>query len=64
MSHDRGCYCGRERYEQQDCREIDCPRLSPIERAVAKAGALHPAQSTMRPLGARLLSALIKGWLS
>jgi hypothetical protein len=24
MSHDRGCYCGRERYEYEDCPRKDC----------------------------------------
>lgn len=25
MSHDRGCSCGLERYETEDCRKKDCP---------------------------------------
>ena len=24
MSHDRGCFCGREKYEYQDCDREDC----------------------------------------
>jgi len=24
MSHDRGCYCGREKYEYADCDRKDC----------------------------------------
>lgn len=24
MSHDRGCHCGREKYEYDDCPEKDC----------------------------------------
>lgn len=29
MSHDRGCYCGRESYEFQDCLRADCTKLRP-----------------------------------
>jgi dCMP deaminase len=25
MSHDRGCYCGREKYEAQECSDPTCP---------------------------------------
>lgn len=32
MSHDRGCPCGRERYEYEDCPENDCYKKSkPVE---------------------------------
>lgn len=24
MSHDRGCLCGREKYEYEDCKRKDC----------------------------------------
>lgn len=24
MSHDRGCYCGLEKYEYDDCKKSDC----------------------------------------
>lgn len=24
MSHDRGCYCGREKYDSEDCDRLDC----------------------------------------
>ena len=24
MSHDRGCHCGREKYEYDDCPKTDC----------------------------------------
>jgi len=26
MSHDRGCFCGKEPYEYEDCRRADCDR--------------------------------------
>ncbi len=26
MSHDRGCFCGKERYEYADCHRADCDR--------------------------------------
>ena len=26
MSHDRGCYCGKEPYEYSDCTKKDCSR--------------------------------------
>jgi hypothetical protein len=29
MSHDRGCYCGREKYEYDDCINVNCSRRSP-----------------------------------
>lgn len=28
MSHDRGCYCGREKYEYDDCIRENCSRRS------------------------------------
>lgn len=28
MSHDRGCYCGREKYEYDDCPDATCDRRS------------------------------------
>lgn len=29
MSHDRGCHCGKERYEYDECRDKECSR-SPL----------------------------------
>lgn len=36
MSHDRGCFCGRERYEYEDCPKADC-RKKNKEAIVKKA---------------------------
>lgn len=39
MSHDRGCYCGKEAYEYHDCDYSDCvkkPKLETVETILAR----------------------------
>jgi hypothetical protein len=32
MSHDRGCHCGKEKYEYDDCQRLGCVHKRPPER--------------------------------
>ncbi len=45
MSHDRGCSCGREKYEYDTCQEVGCPKRIIID-SVPNADALQPRRAT------------------
>jgi len=47
MSHDRGCYCGREKYEYDDCTRENCSRREkPLERKPEVSKAMSVKQPT------------------
>lgn len=41
MSHDRGCHCGREKYEYADCEDESCIRN--LEKTLARHKAAYEA---------------------
>jgi DNA repair exonuclease SbcCD ATPase subunit len=49
MSHDRGCSCGRERWDYADCTREDCMKREPP---------LDPRSEAIRAAGKRLLPAI------
>ena len=38
MSHDRGCYCGKESYEYEDCTKNNCYKKIKYEKSKFKLG--------------------------
>jgi hypothetical protein len=75
MSHDRGCSCGKERWEYRDCTRIDCIKivrsvnitpmeintLSEIEGNLIKYNP-HGSRSTKMIKMINVLSGIIANW--
>lgn len=53
MSHDRGCHCGKEPYEYEDCRVVTCGRRrSPLHSEAASLNRDEPAPEHCQDLTA------------